>query len=336
MSPGDWGVTGGATGIGSLPGSNPREAASIVAGELPELPHLPELPARGPWADITGRGCALLVDLPTQLSVGRWELTDRTGRDLRRARSLLAQDLDALEENLSGFVGPVKVQVCGPLTLAATVERRNGNRALSDPGACRDLSVSLAEGIAGHLRDVRRRLPAMTSLVVQIDEPALPMVVAGTLTTASGYRTLDPISADETRLLLRDVLAAVSAEVGHSVLHCCAVPVPLELLTTLEVEALSVPVAGLASDTPSLDLLGAWLDAGRRLFAGICSSDPATNVDLVRRTMSRAGLASDRVTSQLVMTPECGLANIAESAVVAEYRAIREAMRQLLDDPEGT
>ncbi len=39
---------GCATGIGSLPGTDPAEAMRIVLGELPDLPHLVELPARGP------------------------------------------------------------------------------------------------------------------------------------------------------------------------------------------------------------------------------------------------------------------------------------------------
>lgn len=37
-----------ATGVGSLPGTDPAEALRLVFGELPDLPHLTELPARGP------------------------------------------------------------------------------------------------------------------------------------------------------------------------------------------------------------------------------------------------------------------------------------------------
>src|SRR2546423_304698 len=51
------------TGIGSWPGSSPREAAEIVIGELHTLPHLVELPARGVGADMIGRAAALLVDI---------------------------------------------------------------------------------------------------------------------------------------------------------------------------------------------------------------------------------------------------------------------------------
>jgi hypothetical protein len=54
---------GAATGIGSMPGTSPGEAATMVAVELPELPHLVELPARGVGADLVGRTAGLLVDI---------------------------------------------------------------------------------------------------------------------------------------------------------------------------------------------------------------------------------------------------------------------------------
>ena len=129
-----WGP-GAATGIGSLPGEDPAEAVRIVLGELPDLPHLPELPARGPGADMAGRGAALLVDLPVDLQPSGWRLVDRPGRDPRRSLDLLARDVDALEEAAEGYAGPLKLQVAGPWTLAATMELHYGDKAVSDPGA---------------------------------------------------------------------------------------------------------------------------------------------------------------------------------------------------------
>src|SRR5580765_935969 len=143
---------GCATGTGSMPGTDPAEAMRIVLGELPDLPHLAELPARGPGADLTGRTAALLVDLPVENTSTGWRFAARPGRDLSRARGLLSSDLDALEETAGGYRGPLKVQVCGPWTLAATIElARSQERALADPGAVADLTTSLAEGIRAHV-----------------------------------------------------------------------------------------------------------------------------------------------------------------------------------------
>jgi hypothetical protein len=88
-----------------MPGADPAEAMRIILGELPGLPHLAELPARGPGAGLTGRTAALLVDLPVETTPGGWRFTSRPGRDLSRARDLLAADLDALAETAGEYAG---------------------------------------------------------------------------------------------------------------------------------------------------------------------------------------------------------------------------------------
>src|ERR1700712_2949207 len=124
--PGDDGGTGPgpvawgpATGVGSLPGTDPAEALRVVLGELPGFAHLPELPDRGAGADLLGRSAALLVDLAVDLTPAGWRLVPRPGIDLRRAREFLDRDLDAVHEVAEGWVGPFKVQAAGPWTLAA-------------------------------------------------------------------------------------------------------------------------------------------------------------------------------------------------------------------------
>ena len=165
-----------------MPGENPMEAARIIAGELPDLPFLAELPNRGPGADITGRAAGLLVDLPVELAGPRgWRIAERPGRDMRRARSMLSSDLDAMEEALDGYAGPLKIQLAGPWTLAATIEQpRSLKPALADPGLVADITSSLAEGVAAHVAEVAKRVQKAT-LIVQLDEPALPAVLRGSV-----------------------------------------------------------------------------------------------------------------------------------------------------------
>ena len=105
-----------------MPGTDPDEAMRVIAGELPGFPYLPELPDRGPGADLTGRTVALLVDIPAEVTPRGWRLAERPGRDLARARAMLSSDLDALEAGPGRYRGPLKVQLCGPWTLAATLE----------------------------------------------------------------------------------------------------------------------------------------------------------------------------------------------------------------------
>jgi hypothetical protein len=323
---------GAVTGLGSLPGTDPAEAAALVLGELPALPHLPELPARGPGADLLGRGAALLVDLPVELVPSGWRLTARPGRDVRRARDLLAWDLDALEKAAAGWVGPLKVQAAGPWTLAAGVELPNGHTVLSDPGAVRDLAASLAEGIRVHVATVQARVPGAVP-VVQLDEPTLPAVLAARIATPSGYGTVRVPERTVVEQVLRDVLAV--ADEGARVVHCCAPDVPVALLQAAGADAIALDAALL--DTAAYDDLGAAVDAGVALWLGVLpGTDSPVSLDQlrerVRRLWSALGFAPAQLASSVVPTPACGLAGASPSYVRRAMSLLRDLGQVLLDD----
>jgi methionine synthase II (cobalamin-independent) len=315
--------------VGSLPGDDVREAVRVVLGELPDLPHLPELPVRGPHAGMVGRTLATVAELGFDLQPAGWRLTDAAGIDHRRARSLLAEDLDTLEEQAQGYAGPLKLQLVGPWTLAATVERPRGDRVLADVGARRDLAQALALGVADHLADARRRLPG-AELVLQLDEPALPAVLAGAVPTASGFhrhRSVDPPRASEA---LEEVLGAAAATGAEPVVHCCAGDVPVALLRGAGARGLSVDATALAA--AAYDEIGALLDAGERLFVGALPTTDAGSAptaggvaDTVRRLHDMLGLDAEEVTDQLVLTPACGLAGSTPAYARRALELVREA-----------
>src|SRR3954471_14204721 len=231
--------TGVATGIGSMPRDDIDAALGIVADPLPHLPHLPELPARGAGSDMIGRTAGQLVDLHIDLQPAGWRLVPRPGLDEMRARDRLDRDLDALVPALPGYDGEFKVQLAGPWTLAATLELTRGGKALGDRGASRDLAASLAEAARTHLADAARRLPA-ARLVLQLDEPALPAVLAGSVPTESGFGR---VAAMEPQVV-RDAPAAVMEAVDVPVVvHCCASSPPLILLADSGATAVSVDLA---------------------------------------------------------------------------------------------
>ena len=176
-----------------MPGTDPLETMRVIFDELPDLPHLAELPDRGVGADMIGRTAGLLIDLSVDATPRGWRLADRPGRDVRRAQSLLSRDLDALEEVADGYQGPLKLQVCGPWTMAASLElARSQEPVLADPGAVRDLTASLAEGVAAHVAGVRARVPG-ARLLLQLDEPSLPAVLGGGVPSASGLNRVRPV-----------------------------------------------------------------------------------------------------------------------------------------------
>src|ERR1700759_1050375 len=197
-----------ASGVGSWPGVAPREAAEIVVGELADaLAHIVELPARGVGADILGRAGAMLIDVAIDTVPRGYRIAARPGAVTRRAISLLDEDMDALEEaweaaGLRGGDRVVKVQAPGPITLAAELELANGHRAITDPGAVRDLAGSLAEGVAIHRAEIARRLEC--TAVVQLDEPSLAAALAGRLTGVTSLTPVHPVDESVATGLLDD------------------------------------------------------------------------------------------------------------------------------------
>ncbi|WP_320065090.1 methionine synthase [Micromonospora sp. RTGN7] len=324
---------GAATGIGSLPGTDVAEAQRIVLGELPGLSHLPELPARGPGADLIGRTGGLLAELPVELYVGRWRVAPRPGRDLRRARDLLERDLDQLAEQAEEYAGTIKVQAAGPCTLAASLELPIGGRMLRDPGAVRDLTGSLAEGLRIHVAAVTRRLPRATVLL-QLDEPSLPTVLAGRVPTESGLGAYRPVSEPDAAALLRTVVDAVGVPV---VVHCCAPDVPLELIRSTGAAAVGLDL----SLVRGLDPLGEAIDAGLGLLVGAAPATPppdgraptsAQVADRVRQLWDRLGFPRRRLAEQVVVTPACGLAGATPQYARAVLAACRDAGRRFAED----
>ncbi|MBO0884175.1 MAG: methionine synthase, partial [Mycobacterium sp.] len=261
-----------ATGVGSWPGTDSREACRTVLGELPELPHVVELPARGIGADLLGRTGALLVDLAFDTTPRGYRLADRRGASTRRAQDLLRRDLDELESawQTIGFAEGhlIKTQIAGPWTLAAQVELARGHRVLTDAGALRDLAASLAEGVAGHVAELEKRLNAR--VVVQFDEPCLDAVIDGTL---RGPSTWDPVAAvpeNDAVELLDSVLGQCPAP---TLLHSCSHTPPLAVMGRTDATALGVPLPAVTS-TQSLDMVAGQLDSGRSLVLGLIPTTP--------------------------------------------------------------
>jgi methionine synthase II (cobalamin-independent) len=330
-----------ATGIGSWPGTAPRAAAEVVVGELAAaLPHLVELPARGVGADAIGRAGALLVDVAIDTTPRGYRVAARPGAVTRRAASLLDEDLDALEEawetaGLRGSGRPVKVQAPGPLTLAAELELANGHRAITDPGALRDLAASLAEGVAAHRAALSRRLD--TPVLVQLDEPALPAAVAGEL---AGVTALTPVSAVDEGVATGLLDAWVTAAGADVLLHSCAPALPWKVLQHSTVSAVSVDVGAL--DTADYDGIGEFVESGRGVLLGVVPATVPGRPPSVAQLAAAAAAVTDRIgfprtvlAERVGITPACGLAGATAAWARTALELARKTAEALAADPEA-
>lgn len=321
------------TGIGSWPGTDMMDAIKIAFAECPDLPYLPELPARGAYAQLIGRSTAFLAGLAVDLQPAGWRLTDASGRDHRLAISTLRNDLDLLEEHAQGYEGTIKLSVAGPWTLAAMMERPRGDRVLADSGARRDLSQSLAEGTAQLVAELVRRLPDIEPLI-QLDEPMLPAVLAGTIATASGFSRHRAIESSEISgaiIYARERLAPTPVAV-----HCCAADPPIELLRLGGVSGVLLDIDQLSA--ADWDDVAATLEAGQWIGMGALPTDRTLGPDQVARRVLKPlrdlGLEPP-VAARVVITPACGLASASRDDAVRALRTLRSAgqivMEQLGD-----
>lgn len=318
-----------ATGVGSVPGTEPLGAITAVLETFADLPYLPELPGRGVGADAVGRSAGLLVDLPVELVAGRWQVAARPGADLATARRLLHDDMGALQVAAHGYAGLLKVSALGPVSLAAALDRSRGEVALSDPGLRRDLTASLSDGLRDVLAQVRSRLPGVVG-VLQLDEPSLPAVLAGSLRTRSGWGNLAPLEAHEAQLMLADVLASAP---GPTVVHCCAADVPVSLLAASGAHALSFDLDLVGS--ADLDAYGQAVDAGVSLVVGaVPTTRPmsgAQAADRVATFWGRLGFSARTMREQTVVSPSCGLATLSTTAAEQVSAAAVEAATRLAE-----
>jgi len=298
---------------------------------LPSITRM-ETPARGPGADMIGRAAGLLADLAVDLQPMGWRFVDRAGHDAHRTSGLLRQDLDELAEAFDGYEGDLKVQIAGPWPLASSIWLHRGERSVVDAGATRDVIASLAEGLRAHLDEVAQLVPK-ANLVVQIDEPALPAVLAGRLPTASGFgriRAIDPTTAAEG---LRDVVAAAGQR--YTVVHCCAADVPLVLLRDTGLSAVSVDIAQLSPK--GWESAAATVESGVYLWEGVIPTDdpwargPVSVTDSIGplvQAWRRVGLPISDL-SKVSLTPACGLARLTPSGACSVQQLVVDAARAL-------
>jgi hypothetical protein len=169
---------------------------------------------------------------------------------------------------------------------------------------------------------------------LQLDEPSLPAVLAGQITTESGFSVYRAVEPGTARAMLATVIEAVDTPV---VVHCCAPDVPLELIRT----AGAVAVAFDLDLVRKLDPIGEAIDAGLGLLVGAAPSVAPPNgrpptsaqvADRVRQLWRRLGFPVRQLAEQVVVTPACGLAGATPEYVRAVLTACRDAGRRLYED----
>jgi len=336
-----WPNPAAATGLGSMPGSDPHEAMNVVAGEFTDFVHLVELPDRGPGADAIGRTAALLAEADRSFEVettpSGWRLGHAGHSVLRRARAYISQDIDALEEFTVGYAGALKVSITGPWSLAAGIADPAGEAVIRDRGAVSEIAAALAETVRELITRVTRAVPG-AHLVVELVEDSVPGVLGGRIRMTSGrlfHRSVEPMVV---QTHLRTVVDGIHGAGARAAIRCFTPRTPVDLLIDSGADAVSVNLAVDLDDPEALPR--AW-EAGVGLLLGCVpvsaavgrSSDTAVSAPL-REFMSRSGFGE--VPRNVAITPQGGLAAVDMPTARGVISACRRVGSIVRDDLEST
>jgi len=297
------------TGVGSLPHTDPKRAASFVL-ETTTVPYLPQLPNRHPeermlvqWGDgLCGCGA---VDSSIGLGYG-----EPIG-----ARAEAFGGADALLDALSSDVPAVKTQATGPVTLAL------GLLSAGHPG--QGLLDCVATGLIGrvedHIASLAARLPD-ADITLIFDEPGLSGLLV------PGF----PITRDEAEHVLGKVLTRAPVPAG---IHCCA-DTDWSVVASVRPSLISWDIDSLgAAFLAHTEAIAAATWEGTGFIWGVAPTqtqplpgDPGVRLQRIVGRLVMAGAKMDGLLEGAMFSPACGLAGLTEGqAEIVAHTVVRLA-----------
>lgn len=323
-----------ATGVGSLPYSDPRAAVRLVLDHFLDVPYWPQLPRRTflenmytqfaaglPGAEIQDEKL-VVEDSETQPEAVEAFYERFITEDLAPF-ALPAGRAAALPELLSAATGPypaVKGQVTGPVSFGLMITNRAKKPLFYNPIG-RDILVKHLLRVAQW--QVAQLKQLASTVILVLDEPYLASV-------GSAILSLSPTEVvgclDEIFAGLPDALPGI---------HCCA-NTDWGLVLSSQVRYLSFDAYGYA-DALLLypEPVRAFLDRDGRLAFGIV---PTAAEDLARETaeslaarmegifdqFERRGIPRAQVVRAAFLTPACGLGTLSEAEATRAIRLTNE------------
>ena len=165
------------------------------------------------------------------------------------------------------------------------------------------------------------------TLIVQLDEPALPAVLRGSVPTPSGLSTVRAVDEEVARDRLREVLAATRK---YTVVHCCSQDLPFGIIMGAGADGVSFDPSQLRRG--DFDLFAEAAEAGAGLLIGALPTTgpqqtaagrpeearrsgrderqrpkPSDTAGIVRDLWRKMDLPAAQCAPQVVITPACGL-----------------------------
>ncbi|MBM4284552.1 MAG: methionine synthase [Deltaproteobacteria bacterium] len=329
-----------ATGIGSVPFTDPDQAVGRILRHLPEVPFWPQMVRLGYAEEMLPQGAQGLPALEVDLEERRVRLDPRADREMALAHfyeTAFSGDLGPFAlppEGSRGFAALVKAvptapaisalkgQVVGPVTFAGMVKDAADKPILYDRELTQAVSQGLARAAAWQAQTFRN---LGKEAVIFLDEPIL---------TGYGSAFL-PISREEVTTLLTDTLDTIR-QFGPALLglHCCG-NTDWAMLLELPLDILSFDSYGYFDTLLLYDkALLAFLERGGRLAWGLVPTgeelQQETADSLFRRfegqvrQLAVLGPAAAQILSQALLTPACGLGYLSPEQAARALALLQE------------
>jgi hypothetical protein len=335
-----------ATGIGSVPFTDPEKTVALVLENLPELPFWPQMVRLGYLEEMVPQAVRGLTALKVEAATHAVQVDPDIPRDQALAQfyeTILAGEIApfALEpEEARGFfallqaVGSrrspcpaLKGQVVGPVTFAGMVKDAEGKPILYD----RELAQAATQGLARKAAWQAQKFRELgKAAVIFFDEPYL---------TGFGSAYL-PISREEVREILTQTLEAVR-QAGPVTLgvHCCG-NTDWSLLLQTPIDILSFDSYGyfesLLLYTQPLKqffLRGGWLAWGLVPTGGDLQQETTASLwqrfqEQVRQLTQTVQISLKEALSQALLTPACGMGYLTPAAATQAFSMLADLSGQ--------
>jgi len=320
-----------ATGIGSLPFTDPGEACRLIFAQMPEAPHWPQLPKVSPREGMIEQ---FLEGAPGVQSKGgksflrplepyeEWERFyqgyEEGNLDLFAISKERARGFYAFVEEVARRESPlfIKGQVTGPITLGLTLKDEAGAAAFFHPDL-RDMLVKLATMKARWQEAAFQRLAPNAEQIIIFDEPILSSYGSAFMNVSRA----DVISC------LREAVAPLQGLKGVHICGNTDWPMIMEIgLDIIHFDAYK----DLSSLLLYAEPLRSYLTEGGAISWGIVPTDEealkaAEATELAARLkqgfaqLAKEGLAQDILAAGSLIAPSCGAGSLSEQGARRVY-----------------
>jgi methionine synthase II (cobalamin-independent) len=343
-----------ATTIGSLPLADPREATALVfkyASLLPSWVQLPKFPGEGmleqyneglPGIKETPERCYFDTDDPEfeqavlsfyegYLAVtesGSPESLEHFAISRDRARGFFSFT-DMLAEYKDRAPAIVKGQVTGPFTLATGLKDQQGKFAYYNP-QLRDIIVKHISLKA--LWQIRKLQQFNVSVLMFLDEPSL---------CGFGSTAYLGVEAEDIKKDLNEAVSLIHNEKAWVGVHCCE-NTDWAILLQSDIDVLNFDAYGFFDRVFLFKQeLVAFLNRGGTLAWGIVPTHSEEVISKVTPEMlinlwkeevqklSSSGVAMEKIISQSLITPSCGMGSLSAEAALKVLHLLDEVSRRL-------